>query len=378
MTNIPAHLLKACQSRLLWGAGLAAILVLFPFDWLSEVWPAFGLLFDRIFVSAREHALGHTAVFLIAGLLVLWSLPRLRHSPVLFIIVLMVGAVGEECLQGLSRWRLPESADARDLGFDALGCVLAYLLVWIWWKLRQIWPEKQESAPFSAGQWLTAFQENAGQRMAIPWERGIDVEPDLRRPLIRSLQRFQVGEKGDGLHLRKAAARIQQAEYKATIDLFIQEEQEHSRLLARLIEGMGGSLLTHHWSDTCFVVLRRCLGLRMELLVLLVAEVIAQVYYKALHDGTADVVLRHAFAQILHDEYGHVAFHSAYLRQALASLPQPVRWLIFQSWGLLFRLVCLIVIIDHRTVFRAVGITSQTCWHDCLQAFRATQIFTRE
>jgi hypothetical protein len=378
MMKISSRLMKACQSRLFWGALLAATLVLFPFDWLSEAWPAFGLLFDRIFVSASDHALGHTAVFLIAGLLVLWSLPQLRRSSMLFIIVLISGAVGEEFFQGLSRWRMPDSGDGRDLGFDVLGSVLAYLLVWIWWKLRQIRPEKNEIALFSAGQWLTSFQENARQRLAIPWERGIDVEPGLREPLIRSLQRFQVGEQGDGLHLSKTAAKTHLAEYRATIDLFIKEEQEHSRLLARLIEGMGGSLLTHHWSDTCFVFLRRLLGLRMELLVLLVAEVIAQVYYKALHDGTADVVLRHAFAQILHDEHGHVAFHCAYLRSAFASLSPPVRWLIFQNWGLLFRLVCLLVISDHRTVFRAIGMTPRTCWRDCLQALRATQIFTHE
>jgi len=379
MMNTPAHILKVCQSRLFWGALLVATLVLFPFDWLSEVWPAFGSLFDRVFVSAREHALGHTVVFLIAGLLVLWALPHLcRFPPVLFIGIMMVGAVGEEFFQGLSRWRLPERADVRDLGFDTLGWVLAYLLAWIWWSLRRVRSKKQDTVPFAAGQWLTSFQENARQRLTISWERGIDVEPDLRRPLLRSLQRFQVGEQGDGLHLRKAAARTACAEYRATIDLFIQEEQEHSRLLARLIEGMGGSLLTHHWSDTCFVFLRRVLGLRMELLVLLVAEVIAQVYYTALHDGTADVVLRQTFAQILHDEQGHVAFHCAYLRHAFASFLPPVRWLIFWGWSLLFTLVCLLVISDHRTVFRAIGLPPQTCWRHCQQAFRATQIFSRQ
>src|SRR5258707_15600512 len=149
-----------------------------------------------------------------------------------------------------------------------------------------------QKSNFSANEWLNHFKGNALQRLSIPWERGITVEPKLRKPLIRSLQRFQVGEQGDGLHLRKAAARTHDSDYSAAIDLFVKEEQEHSRLLARLIEGMGGSLLQHHWSDTCFVFLRRLLGLRMELLILLVAEVIAQVYYKALHDGTADAVLR--------------------------------------------------------------------------------------
>jgi hypothetical protein len=226
--------------------------------------------------------------------------------------------------------------------------------------------------------WLRYFKQNARQRMEIPWEQGITVEPYLREPLIRSLQRFQVGEQGDGLHLRKAAASTHDAAYKTTIDLFVREEQEHSRLLARVIEGIGGKLLQHHWSDTCFVFLRRLLGLQMELLVLLVAEVIAQVYYKYLHDGTTDAVLRGVFAQILHDESGHVTFHCDYLRRSFAQRSTLTRWLVFQSWKLLFMLVCLIVIYDHRSVFRAVRATSRGCWREYMQAFHATRIFTRE
>ncbi len=139
---------------------------------------------------------------------------------------------------------------------------------------------------------------------------------------------------------------------------------------------MGGSLLKYHWSDTCFVFLRRLLDLRMELLVLLVAEVIAQVYYKTLYDGTTDTVLRAVFAQIIHDEHAHVAFHCAYLRQAFAKHSVLTCWLIYKSWKLLYMLVCLIVIYDHHTLFHAIGVMPRTCWHDCMQAFQATQIFT--
>lgn len=234
---------------------------------------------------------------------------------------------------------------------------------------------KTQDSYFTADYWLNYFKENARQRLPINWERGITAEQHLREPLIRSLQRFQVGEQGDGKHLRGAAAKTQDLAYQAAIDLFIQEEQEHSRLLARVIQGLGGNLLQHHWSDTCFVFLRRLLGLHLELLVLLVAEVIAQVYYKVLHDGTTDATLRDVCAQILHDEHGHVAFHCTYLRQFFARHSALVRWLIFQSWHLFFKLVCLIVIYDHRTVFHAIGVTPGRCWRDCMQTFDATRIF---
>jgi hypothetical protein len=235
-----------------------------------------------------------------------------------------------------------------------------------------------QRSPFHAKDWVHYFQGNMLQRSSIPWEHRIVVEPELRGPLLRSLQRFQVGERGDGIHLLKAAARTHDPEYQAAIDLFIKEEQEHSRLLARVIEGIGGSLLEHHWSNTCFIFLRRLLGLRLELLVLLVAEVIAQVYYKALFDGTADVVLRGVFAQILHDEHGHVAFHCSYLHQTFSHFSPFARWLISISWSLFFQLVCFIVICDHLAVFRAVGMTPRTCWRDCMQAFHATRIFAHD
>ena len=54
--------------------------------------------------------------------------------------------------------------------------------------------------------WLAYFERNRASRMEIPWERGIAVEPDLRVPLIHSLRRFQVGEQGDGNHLKRGAA----------------------------------------------------------------------------------------------------------------------------------------------------------------------------
>lgn len=124
---------RVIRARFFWFALLAAVLVLFPFDWLSEVWPAFGSIFDRVFVSAREHEIGHTTVFLLAGVLVLCAVPRLRRHPLWYVLILALGAIGEEAFQALSEWHMPNFGDGRDLSFDALGFALAYVLIWVWW-----------------------------------------------------------------------------------------------------------------------------------------------------------------------------------------------------------------------------------------------------
>ncbi len=119
------------QSRLLWLLLVAIVVVLFPFDWLSQEWPAFGQVFDRVFVTARDHAIGHTTLFFIAALLVLFAVPVLRSRPVLYFILMVAGAIGEEAFQGLSKQQLPTIWDGRDVLFDALGFTIAYIVVWL-------------------------------------------------------------------------------------------------------------------------------------------------------------------------------------------------------------------------------------------------------
>ena len=225
--------------------------------------------------------------------------------------------------------------------------------------------------------WHEYFAKNATTHTEIPWNLKVEVEPHLRLPLIRSLQRFQVGEQGDGRHLIRGARRTGDDEYASTIELFIREEQNHALILARLLRGMDGKLLKWHWSDASFVFLRRLLGLRLELLVLLAAEMIAKRYYRALYEGTGDPVLRAAFAQIGHDELGHIAFHCDYLQSAFTALPQLIRLSVWWLWCAFFTMVCLVVTHDHRGVLEATGVSTRQFRRDCSVIFdeTATQIF---
>ena len=214
--------------------------------------------------------------------------------------------------------------------------------------------------------WLEYFEWNRANRRDIPWHKGVRLEAGLATPLLRSLQRFQVGESGEGSHLRKQAATTGSATYERCIDLFVKEEQEHARLMAEVLVSQGAPLLKHHWTDNCFVLLRRLFHLEHELLVLLVPEIIAKRYFRAVHDATQDAIVRAMCEQILHDEEGHVAFHVDYLGEAFRQHSLWKRAAIMVAWKLVFQAACLVVIFDHRSLLRAAGVSPGAFWWDCL------------
>jgi hypothetical protein len=202
--------------------------------------------------------------------------------------------------------------------------------------------------------WLTYFEEHRRQPFAGP-SCSPRLAPEIRETLMCSLQRFQVGERGGGDHLLAAARTHGDVRYSAALDLFIGEEQEHARLLARAIERLGGRLLESHWTDNWFVKLRHLGGLRTELLVLLAAELIGLCYYRSLRDGIPDRSLRMLFGRIVRDEEAHVAFHCDSLRALMGDQPWPRRTLSLGAWQAFYVVVATVVAIDHGAVLLAAG-----------------------
>ena len=213
-------------------------------------------------------------------------------------------------------------------------------------------------------EWFDYFITNKKRRRAIPWDEGVNVPPALRAVLVRSLQRFQLGESGDGSWLRRNAVG-EPMEYRHALEFFIKEEQEHARLMACVLEKLNAPLLSWHWSDWGFSRVRRLLGLKLEVLVLLAAEMIAVRYFRALRDGVDDAVVREVSAQIGHDEDGHLAFQVDYLRRAFARWPFLMRVAVCAVWRLMFRAACLLVWLDHGKLLRACGVSAEGFWWDC-------------
>src|SRR6478672_4429129 len=90
--------------------------------------------------------------------------------------------------------------------------------------------------------------------------------------------------------------------------------------------------MRRHWSDAVFVRLRRLMGLRTELMVLTVAEVVALSYYGGLAADGPDPVVRAVAARIVADEHPHVRFQRDRLRAGFAESRIALRLLALAFW----------------------------------------------
>jgi hypothetical protein len=218
--------------------------------------------------------------------------------------------------------------------------------------------------------WVTDFEAAAEQRRDAgdpDWARGAKLDAAI----VRSLQRFQLGESGDGANLAAKASLGGDESYARAVRLFIAEEQDHARLLAALLAAVNAPLISSHWSDAVFVRLRRALGLRLELMVLFVAEFIALSYYRALRDGARDPLTAEVAGRILADEERHVRFHSGQLRLEFAMLAPWARLPVSWAWQLLMTGTACVVVLDHGTALRRLGVPRRRFTARVLAGFAA-------
>jgi hypothetical protein len=203
--------------------------------------------------------------------------------------------------------------------------------------------------------WAAEFEARAGRRSAAgdpDWARGAGLHPAI----VRSVQRFQVGESGDGANLIGKADAAGPGDYPAAVRWFVAEESDHARLLALLLDAAGAPTIRTHWSDTVFVRVRRALGLRLELMVLMIAEVVALGYYRALRDGVEEGLASEVAGRILADEEFHVPFHCERLRAGFAGQSPMARRVVAGSWRAMFAGALLAVVVDHGSALHRLGV----------------------
>lgn len=251
------------------------------------------------------------------------------------------------------RHMLPEAFDW-PLFLLAIGLMALPVLV----LLRQ-WsePGPLRTEP-DARRWLNHFERNRENRPEPDWTAPVTVRPEALPAVIQSLAEFQLGDGGGPASLIAVNAghfRNRTPELRAIVDHWFREEAGHARLLGCAVDRLGGRRITSHWSFTAFCLFRKWLGVRFELQILTLTELVSTAYYRVLRRHIGDAPIADMCGLILRDEAGHVAFHRDRLGAAGGSPCGP--------WGALWRLqfwVCghfaaTVLWISHRACLTGIG-----------------------
>lgn len=214
--------------------------------------------------------------------------------------------------------------------------------------------------------WIQHFRQNKRHRVEPQWHTPIRLDLRTIARVLPSLEQFQLGDGGGPACLIAHDAesfRGSSEDIRALVDLWFAEEKEHSRLLSCAVQRFGGRLIRSHWSFTAFCFCRRVLGVRFELQVLLLTEIVSTAYYRVLRRHIDDDAVRALCSLILRDEAGHIAFH----RARLAAVPDRgvLRNLI---WALQFWLcgfgAATMLWINHRGALEAIGGRQREYFHE--------------
>jgi hypothetical protein len=206
--------------------------------------------------------------------------------------------------------------------------------------------------------WRRHFEMNRQRPLPEGLERAEALPEAWRSALVGSLATFQLGEAGEGRiahEIDRAKVAGIDADYRAALKLFVAEEGRHARILGLMVRGLGGKLLARNWTERLFVFGRRLLGLRLKLMVLLVAEVIGGAFYGLLASRLPAGALRRGLEEICEDEQHHLDFHGEFFARQGWGVLMRAGWQ--AVWWSLAMAAMGAVLVDHRRTLRTMGIS---------------------
>jgi len=164
--------------------------------------------------------------------------------------------------------------------------------------------------------WISHFEINRKHRQEPDWSAPFTTSERKRAALARSLAEYQLGDGGGECRLiANDASSVRGIDERAAqvIDLWFNEEREHSRLLSHAVRRVSGTFVTTTFAFRLFNRVRQWFGVQFEMLVLLVVEIVSTGYYRMIQRHCDDQPIAAMCALILRDELGHIAFHSSRL-----------------------------------------------------------------
>jgi hypothetical protein len=221
--------------------------------------------------------------------------------------------------------------------------------------------------------WLNHFEHHALRPRRVPHGLSDVLTPEESQLIARSIATFQLGEHSDGRTLLRAAesfARTNEMPHLVRIiDLLIREERRHASLLRAFMQDHRMPLQRTHWTDRVFRRIRRLAGLQLYLSVLISAELIGTVYYRALEAATNCRRLQVLCRTLVADELAHVGFESQLLPALRASRGAALQATTRSIHLMFFAGAAIVVWLTHRSVLRRAGHSARSFLRACLAQY---------
>ena len=221
--------------------------------------------------------------------------------------------------------------------------------------------------------WLNHFEYHAGHPRAVPPGLPDQLTAGERQRIARSIATFQLGEESERGTLLKAAERCAAERAVPALvritELFICEEQHHAALLRGFMQYHGIALRSRDWTDRVFRRVRRLAGLELYLHVLITAELIGIVYYRALEAATGCKRLQVLCRMLVNDERAHVGYESHLLLALKADRPPLLQALVRFAHRGFFACTATVVWLTHRPVLRHAGYTVRSFLKVCFAQY---------
>lgn len=221
--------------------------------------------------------------------------------------------------------------------------------------------------------WLNHFEHHAQHPRRVPSGLSDHLTPEEQRLIASSIATFQLGEQSEGATLLRAAQHFARAHALSSlvpiVELFIREEQRHAALLRVFMLDHRMALKSRDWTDRVFRCARRLAGFELYLHVLICAELIGKVYYRALEAATGCQRLKVLCRILVCEELAHVGFESQLLLALRAGHPAPVRALMRVVHRTFFAGTASVVWLTHRSVLRRAGYDARSFLRSCLAQY---------
>jgi hypothetical protein len=222
--------------------------------------------------------------------------------------------------------------------------------------------------------WLNHFEHQALHPRCGPHGLSDVLRPDERALIASSIATFQLGEQSEGRTLLRAAERFarkkQVPHLPRIIELLIREEQRHASLLRAFMQDHRMPQKRIDWTDRIFRLIRRLAGLQFYVCVLICAELIGTVYYRALESVTDCERLQVLCRTIVSDELAHVGFESQLLFTLRAGRSARLRALTRPAHRIFFASTAAVVWLTHRSVLRRAGHSGRSFLRSCQAQYK--------